>query len=457
MAQPEGFDDGSGRMWKLKKALYGLKQAPRQWYLKLREVLEEIGFTPSSADHSLFMLGEGEQGSFMVVYVDDILIFSPSSDLVKEVMLKLQDKFKCKALGDVNFYLGLHIERDVEKRCMRVHQRKYLEALAANIGQSEGHFSTLFPCGFNSVKGPEEESVGEEERRCFHSLVGSLMYAAVNTRPDIAFATGQLARVVQFPNEEHVAARMRVAKYLGQTATVGLQYSAAAQRCQKGADGVEPGRLFLTAFSDASYASESEDMTSVGGFICCVGGGPTAWESKKQVDQALSSMESKYMALFRAAILHAHAAKEACRIAALTANQGVLCFMCLLFPSPLPPSLHHPLFPLPPLALFPLLSLSPSPTPPTILHAHAAKEACRIAALTAICDQAVPCLYPPLLPRPFPVTEHQAILQAQSAKEVCRIAALISILNAKTCAIARAKPRAVGSNQSAIVEVGEGG
>ncbi|CAI7731276.1 unnamed protein product [Closterium sp. NIES-53] len=95
MAQPEGFDDGSGRVWKLKKALYGLKQAPRQWYLKLREVLEEIRFTPSSTDHSLFMLGEGEQRSFMVVYVDDILIFSPSFDLVKEVMLKLQDKFKC--------------------------------------------------------------------------------------------------------------------------------------------------------------------------------------------------------------------------------------------------------------------------------------------------------------------------------------------------------------------------
>ncbi|CAI7872571.1 unnamed protein product [Closterium sp. NIES-54] len=101
-------------------------------------------------------------------------------------------------------------------------------------------------------------------------------------------------------DEEQVAAGMRVAKYLGQTATVGLQFSAAAQRRQKGADGVEPGRLFLTAFSDASYASEPEDMTSAGGFICCVGGGPTAWESKKQVDQALSSVESEYMALFRA-------------------------------------------------------------------------------------------------------------------------------------------------------------
>ncbi|CAI7881567.1 unnamed protein product [Closterium sp. NIES-53] len=96
------------------------------------------------------------------------------------------------------------------------------------------------------------------------------MYAAVNTRPDVAFATGQLARVVQCPNEEQVAAGMRVAKYLGQTPTVGLQYSAAAQRRQKGADGVEPGHLFLTAFSDASFASEPEDMTSVGGFICCL-------------------------------------------------------------------------------------------------------------------------------------------------------------------------------------------
>ncbi|CAI7803270.1 unnamed protein product [Closterium sp. NIES-53] len=194
MAQLEGFDDGRGRVLRLKKALYGLKQAPRQWYLKLRGLLEEIGFTPSTADHSLFMLGEGEQRSFMVVYVDDILIFSPSSDLVKEVMLKLQDKFKCKALGDLSFYLGLHIERDVEKRCMRVHQRKYLEALAATFGQSEGHVATPFPSGFKCVKGPEEESVGEEERRRFHSLVGSLMYAAVYTRPDVAFATGHVAR-----------------------------------------------------------------------------------------------------------------------------------------------------------------------------------------------------------------------------------------------------------------------
>ncbi|CAI5956467.1 unnamed protein product [Closterium sp. NIES-65] len=300
MAQPEGFDDGSGRVWKLKKALYGLKQAPRQRYMKLREVLEEIGFTPSTADHSLFMLGEGEQRSFMVVYVDDILIFSPSSDLVKEVMLKLQDKFKFKSLGDVNFYLGLHIERDVEKRCMRVHQRKYLEALAANFGQSEGHVAIPFPSGFKCVKGPEEESVGEEERRRFHSLVGSLMYAADNTRPDVAFATGQLARVVQCPNEEQVAAGMRVAKYLGQIRPLGCNTRRRRKGTKRARMELNPGACSLPPTRMLHMHLKPEDMTGVGGFICCVGGGPTAWESKKQVDQALSSVESEYMALFRA-------------------------------------------------------------------------------------------------------------------------------------------------------------
>ncbi|CAI7810145.1 unnamed protein product [Closterium sp. NIES-53] len=137
-------------------------------------------------------------------------------------------------------------------------------------------YSFCAPGGIGCQMWAEEESVREVERHHFHSLVGSLMYTAVNTRPDVAFATRQLARVVQCPTEEQVAAGMRVAKYLGQIPTVGLQYSAAAQRRQKGADGVEAGRLFLTAFSDASYASEPEDMTSGGGFICCVGGGPSA-------------------------------------------------------------------------------------------------------------------------------------------------------------------------------------
>ncbi|CAI7875765.1 unnamed protein product [Closterium sp. NIES-54] len=63
MVQPEGFDDGSGRVLKLKKALYGLTQAPRQWYLKLRGVLEEIGFTPSQPITHCSCLARGSRGA----------------------------------------------------------------------------------------------------------------------------------------------------------------------------------------------------------------------------------------------------------------------------------------------------------------------------------------------------------------------------------------------------------
>ncbi|CAI7827892.1 unnamed protein product, partial [Closterium sp. NIES-54] len=61
MTQPPGYEDGTGRVCKLKKSIYGLKQAPRCWYQKLAAVLEEMGFRTSSCDESLFLKGEGEK------------------------------------------------------------------------------------------------------------------------------------------------------------------------------------------------------------------------------------------------------------------------------------------------------------------------------------------------------------------------------------------------------------
>ena len=43
LRQPEGADDGTGRVFRLRKALYGLKQAPREWNMELGDHLEEIG------------------------------------------------------------------------------------------------------------------------------------------------------------------------------------------------------------------------------------------------------------------------------------------------------------------------------------------------------------------------------------------------------------------------------
>ncbi|CAI7932306.1 unnamed protein product [Closterium sp. NIES-54] len=308
MKQPEGYDDGSGRVCRLKKAIYGLKQAPRCSYARLVEALEALGFKVSGCDESLFMTEGEEEKVFLLVYVDDILLFSPSLERIKEVQGKLKETFQCKALGPVGYCLGLHVERDEVKGWLRLHQHKYLAAMGEKYGLEQGRsVKNPLPSGFQLHLDEEEGEVLEYElQRRFQSMVGSLMYALVNTRPDIAFSVSQLARVVSRPLQEHVDAAERLVRYCMATSRVGLQYSVHGQLKQKGVEEVSTkigaparrGHLYLLCFTDATWASDISDATSHGGYICCVGGSPLSWKSKKQGEIAHSSTESEYMALF---------------------------------------------------------------------------------------------------------------------------------------------------------------
>lgn len=307
MKQPEGYDDGSGRVCKLHKALYGLKQAPRCWYARLVEVLEALGFTVSGSDESLFFTEDTNTKVFLLVYVDDIILFSKSLDRIKEVQGRLKESFQCKAMGPVGYYLGLHIERDMERGWLKLHQHKYLKAMGEKYGLEERRVATPLPDGFKlHHAGEDDEELDPEKQRRYQSIVGSLMYAGVNTRPDIACAVAQLARVVSRPLEEHVEVAERLVRYCSSTSRVGLMYSVHAQLKQRGvqqicaAAGTEPvrGRLYLSCFTDATLGSESIDASSQGGYLCCVGGSPVSWRSKKQGETAHSTSESEYMALF---------------------------------------------------------------------------------------------------------------------------------------------------------------
>ncbi|CAI7840371.1 unnamed protein product [Closterium sp. NIES-53] len=149
MKQSEGYDDGSGRVCRLNKAIYGLKQAPRCWYARLVEVLEALRFKISGCDESLFMTEAEEEKVFLLVYVNDILLFSPSLERIKKVQWKLKTTFQCKALGPVGYYLGLHVERDEVKGWLRLHQHKYLAAMGEKYGMEEGRsVMTPLPSGF---------------------------------------------------------------------------------------------------------------------------------------------------------------------------------------------------------------------------------------------------------------------------------------------------------------------
>ncbi|CAI7868079.1 unnamed protein product [Closterium sp. NIES-53] len=174
MLQPEGLDDGSGRVCRLKKAIYGLKQAPRAWYHKLEETLLAGGFKKSECDHSLFLLQKKEQFPMLLVYVDDILLFSKSYAMIEHVEEMLEMHFKCSKMGDVKYYLGMHVERDLDKGVLRLHQRKYCEGLAKKYGlQDGGKPATPLPSWFTVEPCADEEVVGESDRKLFHSMCDS--------------------------------------------------------------------------------------------------------------------------------------------------------------------------------------------------------------------------------------------------------------------------------------------
>ncbi|CAI7914168.1 unnamed protein product [Closterium sp. NIES-53] len=235
MTQPPGYEDGTGRVCKLKKSIYGLKQAPRCWYQKLAAVLEEMGFRTSSCDESLFLKGEGEKLVLFLVYVDDILLFSSNMKEIQNVQQQLMKNFKSKTLGEVKYYLRMHVERDLDHRWLKLHQEKFIKELGEKYGiENERKVATPLPAEFKFVKAEDDEGVKKKG--------------------------------VEVLKEKWERLR--------------------------------EGKLFLTCFTDATWASEKKDSSSVGGYICVAGGGPVSWRSKKQTETALSSVESEYMAMF---------------------------------------------------------------------------------------------------------------------------------------------------------------
>ena len=84
MRQPEGYDDGSGRVCLLVKTLYGLKQSGREWNKELDEKLQEFGFHPLRSDPCAYVRRDGKNLEIITVWVDDLLLFATSNDLMKK-------------------------------------------------------------------------------------------------------------------------------------------------------------------------------------------------------------------------------------------------------------------------------------------------------------------------------------------------------------------------------------
>jgi hypothetical protein len=285
--QPEGFNDDSGRAYKLNKALYGLKQSPRIWYQTLSDYLTKLGFQPVHADVGIFV----KDLTYIAVYVDDLLIVGPNMDEITTVKKQLSERFQMSDLGPCYHYLGITIKRDRARRRLYLSQKTYIKKILHDLGMKECHaVKTPVSPDTKFQTAPLEYTASDDNKRWYARAIGSLMYAMLGTRPDIAYAVSLLSRYLKNPTEEHITGVKRVLRYLKGTEDYVLMFE---------------GQLKdLSGYCDADWGADPDTRRSTMGYVFNLGSGVISWCSKRQTTVALSTCEAELMA-------QTHAAKEA--------------------------------------------------------------------------------------------------------------------------------------------------
>ena len=299
MSQPPGYNDGSGRSCLLIRSLYGLKQAGNVWNQELNRVLEEIGFVQLKTDYCCYIRRRGDDFTVLLVWVDDFASMSTTDDQNDATERDLNTHFDVKSLGQPNLLLGMKISQG--NHIITLSQTHYIDALLEKFGLTNAN-PVSTPMDINVkldhvTEGQEDEEQGEKDEKITHgyaALIGSLMYLAIGTRPDIAFAVNKLAQFTQNPKPIHWTAVKRVFRYLKYTRTHRLTYG----------DDDDLLNTDFNIFCDADWASDSSDRKSVSGYVIIMAGGAVSWSSKKQTSVALSTAEAEYVAA-------THVAKQA--------------------------------------------------------------------------------------------------------------------------------------------------
>ncbi len=279
---PTGFEEPN-RVCKLNKALYGLKQAPRVWFKTLTDFLKSLGYHAIPEDPSVYR--NKEQGVYVAIYVDDLLIFGPNKPAIATLKKNLSDRFHMSDLGPVAYYLGLEVQRDRPNRKIRLSQKTYLRKILVDLNMNglRGAQTPMDP-SLILEPAPNDHIALDSEKQRYQSAVGSLMYLMLGTRPDIAFSVSQVSRFSANPTEKHWTAVQRIFRYLKQHPDLGLVY-----RDEE-----------LLGYTDANWARDN-DRKSTGGYLYKLGGAAISWSSKRQNTIALSSCEAEYMAASEAA------------------------------------------------------------------------------------------------------------------------------------------------------------
>ena len=175
---------------KLHKFLYGLKQAGQNWYQKADLTLLSMGFKRNDHNPALYSKKVGTRPPLLLtLYVDDVLIFAQRKVDAEEVMSQLRSHFKMTGGDKLSYILGIQVS--MTESSIHLSQASYINQLLLQFGLKDANLvHTPINPGANLSEGAK---LDVEQHSLYRTIVGSVLYVATCTRPDIAFTVQKLS------------------------------------------------------------------------------------------------------------------------------------------------------------------------------------------------------------------------------------------------------------------------
>ena len=227
---------------------------------------------------------------------DDMLIsYSENARaIVDEFELSLNDAYEATPRMPIEYYLGMHIQRDRKNRLMTLDARRHVYEFIQMMG--------LDPHTSSSVGTPLDPAITYSKADCPSAVDtalktktlqahGKLIHLAIWARPDLAHSVSVLGRYIHSPSLKHWDAYLRIAKYLIRTKDFRIVYGTYD----------EGRRLALYGFSDSDWGADLDDRKSTdGAYVFFLDGASCSWKVKLSATALLSTQEAEYVALSEA-------------------------------------------------------------------------------------------------------------------------------------------------------------
>jgi hypothetical protein len=295
MELPQGIMTAHGNskdhVLKLNKNIYGQKQAGRVWNSFLVDKLMSIGFTPSLIDDCVFFRDD----IIFMVYVDDGIFLGNNDSKLQDAIRDIQGiGLNIEDQGHPADYVGVNIKKSKDGS-YEFTQRALIDSVITDVGLKDAKVKPV-PAKVSQRLHAFMDEPPFDLNFNYRSAVGKLNYLAQTTRPDIMYATHQIAKYSSDPRQSHGDAILYLVRYLKKTRDIGLKFTP------------DPSKGF-ECYCDSDFSGlwnkefapvDPSTAKSRSGWIIFYAGCPVSWASKLQSQVALSTTEAEYIAMSQA-------------------------------------------------------------------------------------------------------------------------------------------------------------